>query len=188
MGTWRTTVRTDYAAPGGPGYNTFHFRDDADGGLEDALQVAGDRLRLAYENLQTVMPSTTRWSWDGIWDEVREDRRVANTGWTIAGVTSATQLMPSATAIVVGWTTGTRSRSGRGRTFLSGLPQTAGTDGTPAPAFLTQVGLFGEDITDFNQTVGNGAFCVFSPTQDLSRDITGSAVRDVFAVLRSRRD
>jgi len=188
MATWRTTVQTSYGTIGGPGFSTFHYRDDADGGLGAALALAGLALRDAYAELRAQLPNQTVMSWGGVWEDVGGDRTETSPVWTQAGTLTGASYLPPANQIVCGWRTASRSRSGRGRTFLGGWPASASVDGTPTGSTLLAVQNFGLELVSFNETIGNGAFVVYSPTQEISRDITGSAVRDTFAVLRSRRD
>lgn len=190
MGTWRTTVRYTYGTLGGPGYSTFHFRDDADGGLEDAIQNAADALQAAYTLLRPSLPTTTAITGEGRWVDVNTDEVVETPVWTVNGTLSTTNgYLPPATTLVIGWRTATAARSGRGRTFLSGYTEDSNSaTGSPTQPVLDGARAMAASIVSFNNTVGNGAFCIYSPTYGLSRDIQGAAVRNVWAVLRSRRD
>lgn len=191
MGTWRTTVRYDYGTTGGPGYSTFHFRDDGDGGLEDALENAGDALRAAYALIRPQLPPATRITGEGRWVDVFNDDVVTTPVWTDVGtLASPGDYLPPTTAVVIGWRTGTAARSGRGRTFLSGFAEASNAaTGAPVQAVLDAARAMGQSLVNFNGTLGNGAFVVYSPTRGIARDITGMAVRGgLWASLRSRRD
>lgn len=189
MAVWRTTIQTDYPGTGGPGYSTFHYRDDADGGLEAALQAATDRLIAAYTLVRPVVPATVRMGTEGLWVEVDGDRFVDVDGSSVTGsLAQPGELLPPATTLVVSWGTASNSRSGRGRTFLSGFTTLSNAAGVPTTAALTAVRAMGSNLVSFNETVGNGAFVVYSPTQQISRDITRSKVDPQWKVLRSRRD
>lgn len=189
MGTWRTTVQTDYVAPGGPGFSTFHFRDDADGGLEDALQVATNALKTAYTAVAAGLPAAVLHGTEGRWVEVNTQEIVDVDGWSQRGLISSVQdALPGMTQLCVGWGTAVASKSGRGRTFLAGWGEPANQDGVPTAATLSAGRAFGAAIVDFNATIGNGSFGVYSPTYELMRDITRSAVKPKWASLRSRRD
>lgn len=189
VAVWRTTVQTDYPAVGGPGYSTFHYRDDADGGLEDALQGATDALIAAYTALAPTLPAAVLMGTEGRWVDVADDRIVDVDGASVrGGITQVQDPLPPATTLCVSWGTTTAARSGRGRTFLSGFGEPASTDGAPTAACLAAARAMGASLVNFNGTVGNGAFVVYSRATGVSRDITRSAVRPIWAVLRSRRD
>lgn len=189
MAVWRTTLQTDYPGTGGPGYSTFHYRDDADGGLEAALQNATDALMTAATLLRPQYPNTVRVGTEGLWTEVDGDRFVDVNGSSFVGsLGSGTDMLPPATALVIAWGTASTSRSGRGRTFLSAWPVGANVGGAPDGDALAAARAMGASIVGFNGTVGNGAFVVYSPTQSISRDITRSKVDPQWKVLRSRRD
>lgn len=187
MPIWRTVVRTRYAANGGPGYSTFHFRDGGLATVEAQLQNATSQLEQAYILIRGQVPSTTIFDTDGKWQDVGGDTEVDVAGWSAAGTASGGFPFPGNVAIVVGWRTASRSRSGRGRTFLSGWNASADSDGTPPAARLAQCQAFGDLIAGVGGE-NDGAFQVYSPTQGVGRDISSAAVRDVYASLRSRRD
>jgi hypothetical protein len=90
---------------------------------------------------------------------------------------------------VVGWRTASATRAGRGRTFLGPIGSGAlDSDGTIKSDTLDAVRTAAQDLVADSLGFGNGALVVYSPTHDIARDFTASAVRDQFAVLRSRRD
>lgn len=190
MGIVRTTVRTDFTSTGGPGYSTFHFRDDADGGRQAAIQNAANALQAAYTLLRPGMPESTLMAGEGRWVDVDTEEVFETPVWTVRGAVAGTaQYLPPATTLVIGWRTGTAARSGRGRTFLSGYTEEHNTgNGSPTQPPVDQARALGASIVNFNDTLGNGAFVVYSPTYRIARDIVGSAVRPRWAVLRSRRD
>lgn len=188
MAVWRTVVRTDYPGTGGPGYNTFHFRDDADGGLNDALVAAQEALRAAYVEISAVMPLGRTFTHDGQWVDINDARIEVTPGWLRASTASTSENLPPATTLCVGWRSGLASRSGRGRTFLSGFGEAQSEGGVPNTAVMDAAAAFGQAIVDFSASFGNGAFVIHSPTTGLSRDITSTATRRQWAVLRSRRD
>lgn len=189
MGVCRTTLQVVYPGNGGPGYCTFHFRDDADGDRQAALQVATDALETAFTNLRGGLLSNVQWGTDGRWVDVDTEEIIDTDGWSFVGTaTGSLDTLPPATTLVVGWGTPSAARSARGRTFLSGFNESDSTAGVPNAACLTRARALGTSIVNFNDTLGNGAFVVYSPTYRISRDITRSAVRPLWAVLRSRRD
>lgn len=188
MAIWRTVVQTSYVAPGGPGYMTFHFRDAGGTQVPDDLAPALVALRDAFTAGRSIFPSNTRFSASGVWQEVDGTREVTGTAWSVDGTNTSGSVMPGNVSVVIGWRTLDRTRSGRGRTFLSGYLSSSSVDGTPSPAVLTSAQAIAQGIVTFNSGLGDGAFVVYSRTQGIARDITGFAVRDVWASLRSRRD
>lgn len=189
MAIWRTTLEQTYAAVGGPGFSTLHFRHDGiESDLAADLLAAQTAFAQALGKMQGQIQSTTRWRFSGVWQDVGGEAEVTTPNAVVQGTASGGGAAPSATALVLGWRTESRSRSGRGRTFLSGWPAGSSTDGTPADSILTAARACIADVINFNEDFANGAWCVYSPTDALARDITGGAVRDIWAVLRSRRD
>lgn len=187
MAIWRVTVRTAYAAPGGPGYSTFHFRDGGLATLEAELDNALIGLRDAYELLTPQLCNTTVFSCDGVFQDVGGTQEINRQGWTISGDLQPQNYLSGGLAVVCGWRTENRSRRGRGRTYLSGWPTSASVDGTPNNLVMAAVSAFGNSLVNFGAD-NDGAFAVYSPTDEEARDITGRNVRDVWAFLRSRRE
>jgi hypothetical protein len=102
---------------------------------------------------------------------------------------------PPALAIVVGWKTSSGTRRGRGRTFLG--PVRSGTiqsDGTVSTTILGDLNaaattLVNASLVDNGWAVGvYGQENAGDPGGHVLRDFQGHKIRDVFAVLRSRRD
>lgn len=188
MATWRMTVRTTYPGGGGPGYNVFHYRD-AGGDPTPVLQDAVDALQAAYTILRPSFPPSVTWSCDGRMLEVGGDTLIDLPDWSVSGSNAATtEPLPTSNQIVVGWRTSSNSRSGRGRTFLAGWTESSNVTGIPNSTALDLCRAFAASIVSFNGGLDNGAFQVYSQTQEIGRDITSAAVRPVWAVLRSRRD
>lgn len=189
MGVARISLQVAYPGTGGPGYCTFHFRDDGDGDRAAALQVATDALETAFTTLRGGYQSNIVWGTDGRWVDVDTEEIIDTDGWSLAGTSvGSVDILPPATTLVVGWGSSSASRSARGRTFLSGFNESDSINGVPSSAALGRARALGSSIVNFNGTLGNGAFVIYSPTYRVSRDITRSAVRPIWAVLRSRRD
>jgi hypothetical protein len=96
---------------------------------------------------------------------------------------------------VCGWRTTLAARRGRGRTFLGPLNVDAGsTDGTPSPGALSTINSAAAALIATSSETNDWAFAVYGQQSSgisgvkVARDITAQNVRDVFAVLRSRRD
>lgn len=193
MPVYRTLVRTTHPILGGTGVNTFHFRTPgADPILptEAFLQDATDALETFYGYVVgSLCPSGTTVSTDGVWTMLGEDPQIVDEdGWSISA-TGSTNPLPPALSMCLTWRTSIASRSGRGRTFLNPLRTTiVQTNGTPTEAARTGLVNAGNALIAQFAPVTNGAFVVYSPTQNISRDLVGCSISNEFAVLRSRRD
>lgn len=193
MPVYRTQVKTVHAALGGTGVNTFHFRTPgADPILptDVYLRDATDALETFYGTVVgTLAPTGTTVSTDGVWTLLGDDPQIVDEdGWSISAAGS-TSILPPATAMCLTWRTSIASRSGRGRTFVNPLRTTiVQSNGTPTEAARTALVNAGNAlIAEFAQA-SNGSFVVYSPTQNISRDLVGCSTSNEFAVLRSRRD
>jgi hypothetical protein len=184
---FRYAVQIDYPDGGGPAYNLWHLRGDTIGadvqlGI-DAIQGFYNAL-LAYYQGGAVITGPDEVT-AGI--EGGSPTFEAVDGFSLGPVAGTSTLAPVLQA-VVGWRTASATRSGRGRTFVGPLAVAASdADGTPSGGFITAMQNAAQVIVDNNDALDTGAVGVWSPTQNLLRDITGYRVRDVFAVLRSRR-
>jgi hypothetical protein len=108
--------------------------------------------------------------------------------WSI-GAGGGGNVLPPANCIVVGWRTSGGGRRGRGRTFLGPLDSILlEANGGVVDLELTAIRDAAAALVDASDSFNDGALGVFSPTGNLFRDFVSSAVRDQFAVLRSRRD
>lgn len=195
MPIYRTAVRHDYAIPGGPGFNVWHFRspqvETEPGGV---LTAAGIALSAFYDGLAGLFPPGSRISWDGLWSGVDTDEyRPPSGAWSVTGVAQGAQgYLPAASAVCVSWRSSVNTGSGRGRTFLSPLDASIrDASGTPGAAALTTIRTECQQLVDAFGGEGpdiGGAFGVYSRQENVIRDFVGFSVRDQFAVLRSRRD
>lgn len=188
MPTYRGVVRHDYPGNGGPGYNIWHVEVASEADAFSELPAATTRLRTFYNGVSSSFSSLSAFSFNAEWVDVQSDTFFDNEGWTLAGASGQDQIMPPATAVVVGWRTLSNSRSGRGRTFLGPLDRGAASpDGTPTPAVLANLQDAADTLLAAN-TVEAAQFVVWSPTQQIARPFASARVSDQFAVLRSRRD
>lgn len=191
MPTFRTVVNSTGPLIGGTGVNTFTFRVNEDSPLTDvSLNVASQALLDFYTGLQGLGATGTVFTHDGVWQQILDPAPVILDvpGWSVAMDNSGTGL-PPATAMCVTWRTPLATRRGRGRTFISPLSSGAmQSNGTPTEAARTKLQTAAANLYDGFGEPGDGAFCVFSPTDNVVRDITGSSVSNLLAVLRSRRD
>lgn len=182
---------------GGTGTNTWHARTSGPlPGAEADLEDLADMLNSFYVGVSTVMPVGTAIGFSGEWQEVMSEDPdfVSNPPWTIGAGGNAGPL-PAHCALVVGWRTSAGGRTGRGRTFVGPLGNSAlQTDGTIDTTKLTEVRAAATALVAASSAFDNGAFGVYSRDAlatvpaPVFRDFTGTVTRDVFASLRSRRD
>lgn len=189
MAIWRTVLEQTYSTPGGPGYSTFHYRHDGiDADLAADLNTAQGALLTALSQMVPFLPTTTTWRTSGVWQEVQGTREVTTGRATATGTSASTLLLPGNVCFVLGWRTEDRTRSGRGRSFLSGLASNATDNGTPTSAALTAAAAAITSLVNFNAGPANGSWGIYSEQDAVIRDITGGRMRDVFGSLRSRRE
>lgn len=201
MALARVSVRITHPNLGGDGANVWHLRTTG-ADLPTSSEVEGllGIVEDFYTAVAAIFPDTAAFIWDGTAAGVGPDEgdSFAGTGWTVVGATAG-QILPPANAIVVGWRTSTGGRMGRGRTFLGPIvPAAAQTDGTIDTAELATVRAAAAALVAASEGFANGALGVWSegrsghpslPDADAAfRDFVGTVTRDLFAVLRSRRD
>lgn len=191
MSTYRVPIVHTYAGAGGPGLNVWHVRttgDEVPSGSD--LQALVQIIRDFYTAVAIIFPSTSVLTYGGVATTIGDDPQydASAPAWSVQGSGQSSTLSPLL-QICVGWLTTSASRSGRGRTFLGPLSaQVQEANGTPTGTALGVVRAAALELVADSAGFANGAVTVYSPTQDLARDITGSATRDVFAYLSSRRD
>jgi hypothetical protein len=191
MPTYRTAITLDHPNLGGTGTNTWHVRTTVGGPGED-IELGGltDILQTFYASGETLWAPGTIIRFNGEWTDVAGDNEVDSgvDPWTVT-IDGTPSSMPPANCVVVGWRTSSGGRSGKGRTFLGPIDRDAAEDnGTIASGPLTLARERAAALVESSDSFANGAFVVYSQQESLARDFTGSAVRDQFAVLRSRRD
>lgn len=184
---YRYVVSLNYPQGGGPGANIWHFRALSQADTQpviDAIEAFYvPLLPFFQQGMQVVGPDEAVNGIEGDSPEYEPQ-----TGFTLTSTDSGPVAPPMCQA-VVGWRTASATRSGRGRTFVGPFGEDSiDTNGSLSAALLTACNAAGQTVVDFNDSLGNGAIGVWSPTQNVLRDITGRRVRDQFAVLRSRRD
>ena len=198
MAIFRIPVTLNWPGSGGPGVNVFHLRTtESSGGagngliLDDALDVLATFVDAVYD---IVAPTGFTWSMgDDIVDVVTKEIESATT--RTGGTASTDTPAPHALAVVVGWRTSLSARRGQGRTFLG--PCRKGlidTDGTIEAGNLGNIRTHVDTFVAASNAIAGGSFAVWgqesagAPGVNVARDITDGRVRDIFAVLRSRRD
>ena len=188
MPTYEYPVNLTWQGPGSPGVNVWHFRADSPTGAE--AQDCVDVIQGFYQDvvLAGVLPDAYSMVGGDEAVNVADNSIVPVTPWTennaSGGFPFAGPLM-----MVLTMATSNASRSGRGRKFIGpvGVP-TISTDGTPTSGAVTGLENAGIALVAASQGLTLAAIGVYSPTDQLFRDLVSTRVRDTFAVLRSRRD
>lgn len=201
MPLYRGTVEIDYADFGGTGTNSWHLRTQT-GGIDTVAEANGlmEIVEDFYTACTGIFPDTAAFRFSGELQGVgpEEGETINVDPFTTVGG-GAGDSLPPANCIVVGWRTNSGGRMGKGRTFLGPIHVFClDTNGTPKEASLTIVRNAAADLVEASDTFGNGALGVWSKGRAAGgglpaaapafRDFTGYAVRNIFAVLRSRRD
>ena len=195
MSIWRTVVQMEGSPMPDPGVNVFHVRVGSDVLNDESLALgqASVGLEAFYDEIQGLYPSTVTLSHDGVYQEINAaEPRQIDTGedWTLPG-TGTSDPLPAANAMTVTWLTALSARSGRGRSFIGPLVQsTAEANGTPEESNRSALAIAAANLVDLSDNTEPvpWAYGVWSPTDNVIRDFTGSRVPNKFAVLRSRRD
>jgi len=187
---FRCPVTITYPGGGSPGVNIWHVDTGSLGAGPQIDQIMGN-VQDFYTAIRTLLGQNTVLAFDGVAVDVATGLEVQATAWSVTG-TLNTAYLPQATAIVVGWRTGTTDRSGIGRTFLG--PFHLGSldaDGSIAAASLSTLRAAVAALVAANQGEGDqdgSGLVVWSRRTQSARLITAGRIRDTFAVLRSRRD
>lgn len=190
MPVFRSNVVLTNGVMGGQGINSWHVAvTDLGTGVAGQLGGATEALRVFYTALQADFAAGTTVGHDGDWvrAEDGEDGYETVDPWTFQS-SAPSGAMPPHIAVVAGWGTESRRRSGYGRTFIG--PLTKGSnqdDGTPSPGLITRIRDAQDVLLGTSGGTNGWAFQVFSRKQQQGRDFTSRTVHDSFAVLRSRR-
>lgn len=122
--------------------------------------------------------------------------------WAKMTASTVTTMSPTFLAICVNWKTDSRTRRGRGRTFLGPLVNSAQqTDGTIMDAIVASMTTAANALVAASKATNGWAFGVYGLVEPskisgipldgnpprMFRDFTGCAVSDRFAYLSSRR-
>jgi hypothetical protein len=200
---FRVPVNVSFVGAGSPGANIWHIRTT--GGIGAVETAQGNALigyiRQFYNSCQAYLPTTNTYTLGTVTD-VATGRELSLSWSSLSGL--GTGNAPQALAVVVTWKTTIAARRGRGRTFLGPLATTVmQSDGTMVDATRTAILGHANTLISSSLADGNGAVGVYgydtaktpgkeNPRNPLDgrifRDVTGAAIRDVFGVLRSRRD
>lgn len=201
MAVYRVPFNVTFSGAGGPGANVWHVRTLSDfSPVNTDLQGLVNNIRTFYTSCASLYPNTATITLGTVTEVGTSNESVPS--FTAVVGTGGTGLAPQALALVVTWRTSVAARRGRGRTFLGPLASGAmQTDGTVADALLGTARTAATALVTASTASGNGAISVYGlqnqATGDnpdyaslphVARDITGSQIRDLFGVLRSRRD
>jgi hypothetical protein len=203
MAIFRVPINLTFPGAGSPGANIWHIRTvtpTSGSELSEANTLIG-YLRAFYVAMQPYLALSTVVSL-GTVTEVGTAREIVPTMATVtsSGVDSA----PQALAVVVTWRTTIAARRGRGRTFVGPITKSVlQTDGTIVDGTRTTMATAAGALVTSSMGFGNGAVGVYgyndakTPGKEnprnpadarVFRDFTGYQIRDLFGVLRSRRD
>jgi len=201
MAIFRVPFTITYPGTGGPGANVWHVRStSAFSPVNADLQAMVNIIRTFYTAVASVYPSAARIN-IGTVTEVGTSNEAVPTFAEVSG-TGGANSAPQALAIVVTWRTSVAARRGRGRTFVGPCASThMQSDGTILDATATIVRNAAAALVTSSTGSGNGAVGVWGLQDQATgdnpdypslphviRDVTGAQVRDLFGVLRSRRD
>lgn len=201
MAIFRVPINISFPGAGSPGANIWHIRTPG--------PLVGDELTQAnaliaiihtfYTDLLAYFPNTTAITLGTVVEEETQ-REISPTFAQVTG--TGTGSSPQALALVVTWKTSIAARRGRGRTFVGPLNTGAvESNGTPNETFRANALLAAQNLVNSSVAYLNGAIGVYG-YQDawtepgprpagqprILRDFTGRSIRDLFGILRSRRD
>lgn len=188
MAILRASVQVLGSFTGAPGANVWHFRTTGTPNTEPDVLMG--YIRTFYDAVKGTLAA-------GVTIRFPTEATVLDTPPTFFPLAALTDVaatgsgsLPPQDAIVVGWKTSNATRRGRGRTFLGPLASTGATDsdGSPVAARITTIQNAANALVTSSTSFGNGAIGVYSQLDNQLRDVTSARVRDVYAVLRSRRD
>lgn len=182
---------------GAPGMATHYFRLGGQWNWNGYKQECLDDVKGAYDNLQSLWPTTFTYTVLSEIDLINEETGQIEqtlTGQQLAGAgTTDAGLGPLAAGLCVTWRTEgvVNGKHVRGRTFIVPVVVgAAGGDGTPTSAALAAADAYAVDLEGAFSPWGNPV--IWSrPTASRAGtawDIYMHTLSDKFAVLRSRRD
>lgn len=185
----RIPVDITWSADGGPGVNVWHAEVGA--GIDDAeVETVLAALEGFYNGVANVVEASVEWSFAGLVTDVESGEQVNAPTFSVGG-TGTGGFAPLATALCITWRSGTTSRTGIGRTFISPVKGTAvDEDGTPVESTLEDLNSAAQGLLNAMRIgfPGGGGLGVYSRQIGEFRGFSAYRIRDTFAVLRSRRD
>ena len=190
MATWRLPVVSTWGGPGSPGVGIWHVRNTGDDTSSVELDNLSEAIRQFYSDIKEQFPDSVTFDFDGELVEIHTGTISHEApAWHVQGNAGNVPLAPAAAMICLTMRTDSSTRSGRGRKFLGPVATlTCQADGTPTTAAIIDVQNAADTMIGVSTGFANGAIGVYSPTQDLFRDVLSATISDQFAVLRSRRN
>lgn len=190
MPLYRYPVTLNYAIGSKKGVNTWHLRTGVP--LIPGTPTLGTIIQNFYTGIKSLIPSDMTAQFEGVITEVGvEEPSVvpAVPTWSVAGTGTAGQYGSAGVGLCVGWRSTLATRRGRGRTFISpvALVVVNSPDGTINDTNLGAARTAAGALVSASLADGNGAVVVFSPTDNLGRDIVSYKINDKVAWLSSRR-
>lgn len=189
MPIYRVPVNIAYNVGSKRGVNTWHIRTTA--AVVPPSTSTIDLIKNFYTAIRGMFPSSMSFTFDGILTEAGTATPTvvgALTPWTVTGNFVNNSYGAAGVGLCVGWRSSLATRRGRGRTFLA--PLATGiydTDGTLVDTYVTTLRTAAAALCTGSLADGNGAVSVYSPTDNVARDIVSSKVNDQVAWLSSRR-
>lgn len=201
MAIFRVPLNIVFVGAGSPGANIWHIRTPgviASDELNQANALLGF-IHTFYVQMLAYLPNGTTVSLGTVTEEGTQ-REIVPTFAPVLG--TGTGNSPQALCAVVTWKTSIAARRGRGRTFFGPLNTgTIQSDGTLNDTFRANLVAAAGALVTSSMGYGNGAVGVYgynvaktrgvprNPTDArVFRDYVGASVRDLFGILRSRRD
>lgn len=201
MSILRVPINITFPGAGSPGANIWHIRTGSNvfaTELTEATALVG-YISSFYFAVANYLPNGVAINIGTVTEEgTQREVVVPFTARAGAGSGSA----PQALCAVVTWKTSIAARRGRGRTFVGPLHTVSvQSDGTITDSVRTAILSAANALVSSSVAYGNGAVGVWGydaakpqgQPRDPSdpkvfRDFVGCTVRDVFGILRSRRD
>jgi hypothetical protein len=192
VSTIKVPVTIVYGGGSSPALNIWHGRMDADPpgtGVDGQVQDIIDALETFYTTIKSSYASGTNITiGEGTIIDPYGSPTYANPTPAVVTGTKPGGVEPALLAVTATWYTTSATKSGRGRTFLGPFGvDVAASDGTVAPTDLDNMRSAAAALVAASQGLNSWELGVYSPTQNLFRGFTAFAVRDRFAVMRSRR-
>lgn len=101
------------------------------------------------------------------------------------------EAIPSAASLLISWVTNLATKSGRGRNYFAGLPESSQNGGSLAAgsvaAWVTFATMLKDAVDGIGGATGSWALCVYSRKLVAAEDILMGVVRSNLATQRKRR-
>lgn len=189
MAIYKHPVALKYATGSKAGVNVWHFRSPLF--TVPGPQSISTLIKNFYTAINAFLPTDMSATFDGVLTEVgttTPGQPALATGWTVTGAGATTVYGPAGVGMVVGWRSALATRRGRGRTFIAPMTaQSMQSDGTILDFNLNTIRNAAQTLVTASLADGNGALVVWSPTDNVGRDVVSVKVNDKVAWLSTRR-